>query len=341
MENSLTNKIPVEVERAINENINVIFNGLMLSVTDEKYLNLWYRYWGLLLIILSFIVMLPVIFLSFIFQWAMVIPVFLIIITIICILTGITILFLRNKAWTKLISAFNNLETLSSFYSYYTNIAYPEVVISEVKAGLTNLPVKHQSFYNDFFYKNTFVGKYKDFPFQFGTIIYEHLTTSSDNKGNSHLRRTYYRKLYLIAKTKATNLITTVNREDLKIIRSLRKNKDCFESAEFGSLFKLQDDDPINLRKLFTPIVMEKLTTVALDNNKKIPQILINNDEFSFIWDLGPVASPNSELLCSFHKVHSLNQIRNVILDNVYYDIEMVIKYLCWLEAFNVNNEKG
>lgn len=40
MENSLTNKIPVEVERAINENINVIFNGLMLSTTDEKYLNL-------------------------------------------------------------------------------------------------------------------------------------------------------------------------------------------------------------------------------------------------------------------------------------------------------------
>lgn len=247
----------------------------------------------------------------------------------------------------KLFAYFENPQSLEPFYNHYSNFLKSAMTVentsyNEIETAMRFFPIKGFPQRN---ITNIYLsGFYQDYNFKIGTNTYSF--EKSDGNRDYYLNEEH---LYLYAKIDKTNFQTALAAKEglSKIFTSKKARESALESEEFEKKFKIDHhSDPIKLRKLLSPRVMENLINLA--KTQKIPEIFINDDEIIVHQVV------RTSVSASYYGLESLKQkyyfgylqnkrfskiddIKTIIKKTIAQDFEKMNYYLKWVDAFKLH----
>ncbi len=256
------------------------------------------------------------------------------------------IIFIYNRNFKKIINQLQKIENSEKFYTFYSEIFYPKILINKIDHISDTIAEKNFSHYKnyDYTYTNLFLhGTFEEYPFSIGTKTYVKRVVTSNGK-NIKITYYYYEHLYLAAEIDNIDFSTKITAENLatKIFKSRKSKDNALESQEFENLFKLDYNDPIKLRKLLAPRIMANL--IDLSKKNKIPEIVIENNKL-FINKLVQTYSsyardtPTKNYFGNFnqYKISKTDDIKEAIKKVIENDFFKINQTLAWVDAFKLH----
>jgi len=197
--------------------------------------------------------------------------------------------------------------------------------------------VSGSSFNRRVWTEKVIIGKFNEQDFNIGTKIEE--ITKSTGKNTVKI---YNRYLYFTCSINDNDFSTTIVPETLmtKFKDIFNKKKIELESQEFEKMFALDYHDPLALRKLLSPKVMNKMINLG-KTNTVLPNIFINKKQITicFVYhNIGHDTKPIATLLNLIINNKQDQQVTNVI-NMLKYTINLYLTCHDWIAALDLWQE--